>query len=1256
MGRELYAGEPVFRAQIDRCAKLLRPHLGLDLRAVLYPPAEAGAAPLTRTSTALPALFAFEYALAQLWMAWGIQPQALLGHSLGEYVAACLAGVFSLEDALALVALRGRLFEQLPAGAMLSLPLAEAEVAPLLGGRLSIAATNAPEQCVVSGPAAAIDELAAALDARGQPFRRIPIDVAAHSVMVEPILGEFRAFVSRLRLRPPQIACVSNLTGGWLTPEDATDPEYWVRHLRHTVRFASGLATLLGDADRVLLEVGPGQALAGLARRSPARTTQVVLASLPREHAGERAGVLAALGQLWLAGLAPDWAGVHNGQRRRVALPTYPFERQRFWIDPPAAGATAAPAPRPKADIADWFAAPSWRRALPPEPIAHDERGWLIVGDDGGLGQQLADRLAQAGHACAVARPGAAFAQSGPQAYTLDPRDPAQYHALLGALRAAGGLPGTIVHMCSLAAGQAHALELGFYSLLWLAQALGDQPSAGPLRLVVVSNQLHEVTGDELLLPEQAALLGPCQAIPLEYPQIACWSVDVELFEPGDQRRERLLDQLVAELAGRSSDAPVAYRGAQRGVRALEPLRIGPAPLPNSRLRERGVYLITGGLGAIGLALAEELARAVQARLVLLGRTGLPERDAWDGWLASHAGDDPTSQAIGRVRAIEALGAEVLPLRADVTDPAQLHAAVAAAEAHFGAIHGVVHAAGVPGGGMIQLKTRAAAERVLAPKLAGLRALEAALAGARLDFLLLCASTIGVTGGLGQADYSGANAFLDAFAHDYARRGGFAVSIDWSGWREAGMAANTAGLRARHAAPEPLAARPLIAGCLSKTAERAVYQLDLRADEQWLLAEHMVAGVPTLPGTAFLELARAAFEQFAGPGPVELRDVVFLAPLMVPPGERSEAQVVVERAGAGYDFRVVSQAGGRQHEHARGTLAPAAGQPARVDLAALRGTLAPAEPRPAAGADPAALVYWGPRWQSLREVYAGGETALARLELPAAFQADLAHFPLHPALLDVATAFGHQAAGAGLYLPLMYGSVTVRRPLAGQVYSLARYRQAGADDTLTFDVQLLDEHGDELVGIAGFSLRRVDPAALGVSRPAGLAEGMAHEQGVEAFRRILAGCPTPQVVVSPTGVPELVAQARAITQASVLGEIEQSRRGLPAHPRPRMHTAYAAPSTPIEQTIAAIWQAVFGIEQIGVHDNFYELGGDSLLATQAVFRLREAFELDLPLRSLFETPTVAGLAEAIELALLAAASPDELAQALDELELSDGRS
>ncbi|HEX3941159.1 MAG TPA: aminotransferase class III-fold pyridoxal phosphate-dependent enzyme, partial [Acidobacteriaceae bacterium] len=357
MAYGLYRDEPVFREWMDRCDAILRPMLGESLLAVLYPEAtrsgngaSAGeiavlASRLNQTDYAQPAIFAVEYSLAQLWISWGIRPAAMVGHSIGEFAAATLAGVLSLEDALRLVAARGRIMQELPAGgAMLAVRAEEETVVPLLGAKLDLAAVNGPRLMVVSGPEAEIAALVERLDAMQIQSRRLITSHAFHSRLVEPALAAFAAQVSAVQFGAPAIPYVSTLTGQWVTAEELSQTAYWTRQMREPVRFGRAIEELLRTPQRILLEVGAGETAAQMMRQTalasaPQPSAPVIVSSLASRRDGigdDTQSMLSTLARLWLAGVDPDWTALHGEARRRVLLPTYPFERKRYWAEPPA--------------------------------------------------------------------------------------------------------------------------------------------------------------------------------------------------------------------------------------------------------------------------------------------------------------------------------------------------------------------------------------------------------------------------------------------------------------------------------------------------------------------------------------------------------------------------------------------------------------------------------------------------------------------------------------------------------------------------------------------------------------------------------------------------------------------------------------------------------------------------------------------------------------------------------------------------------
>ncbi|HET7286893.1 MAG TPA: acyltransferase domain-containing protein, partial [Pyrinomonadaceae bacterium] len=487
-----------FREQLDLCAEKLIPHLDLDLREVLYPSAagEADATQLlTQTYITQPALFSIEYALAQLWMSWGVIPSAMIGHSIGEYVAACLSKVLSLEDALALVAMRGQLMQSLPSGAMLAVMLSENETRGLLRNGLSVAAINGPKNCVVSGAHESIQQLHEQLKQRDIHSQLLHTSHAFHSEMMEPMLAPFTERTRQVKLSAPSIPFISNVTGAWITANQTTDATYWSRHVRQTVRFADGLAELLKDSERILLEVGPGQTLNALTRQHGGQLgNQVVISSLPRPRDGksDTEFLLTSVARFWLAGGEIDWQQFYvNEQRHRIPLPTYPFERQRFYIEAGESKPSDTRVHRSldhKTDIAEWFYLPSWKRVdllrlTKTEKRPKENSGWLIFCDANGVGGALIKQLRERGEEVVAVYAREQLRRIDVLDYTIDPRDKGHYEALLKELTSQGMALPRIVHLWSLStagnnldvASFEQTQELGLYSLLLLTQALAER-------------------------------------------------------------------------------------------------------------------------------------------------------------------------------------------------------------------------------------------------------------------------------------------------------------------------------------------------------------------------------------------------------------------------------------------------------------------------------------------------------------------------------------------------------------------------------------------------------------------------------------------------------------------------------------------------------------------------------------------------------------------------------------------------------------
>ena len=809
MGAGLYQSEPAFKQNIDTCADIIKALTGEDLREVLFPSTETRSAmseALKQTAVAQPALFAIEYSLARLWISWGIQPSAMLGHSIGEYVAACIADVMSLESALMLVTERGRLMQSVAPGSMLAVSLSEAAIKPYLNEGLELAAINGINNCVISGQHPEIQVLLEKLEEQEIGCSLLHTSHAFHSFMMEPIIDSFREKVAATPLQAPKIPFVSNVSGQWITPEEATSPDYWAKHLRQPVRFYQGLETARSQQDFIFLEVGPGNTLTTLGKRHLDQTEGCTfLTSLrhPRENTQDRIHLLSTLGSLWKLGVPIDWNNVYSKEaQKRIHLPTYPFARKRYWIERNSSSATRSLSeemrglPPKNKDVGQWFSVPSWRQ----EPLAQrpktaiDKKTWVIFQDGKGIGNRLQKELKDLGHTVISVSAGAQFKLSADGDIQMNLANTTDYDQLATHLGKYHTGSINFINMACIPATQADDLwsvkrieastERGCASLLFLAQALRVLSGEFTYRIDVITDSMQQAFGQKTRNPECATVLGPVKVIPQESMNLSCRSIDLDLETlPFEQQ----LPSLMNELLWPNDANIILLRHGQRWIETYESITLPSPQDAPIRFKKNGAYLITGGLGRVGLTLAHYLAENYQARLVLLGRTALPPREQWPRLLEKTEATESMRTQITRVIQLEALGSKVLCLAVDVSDETQMSAALVESEKQFQELNGIIHTAGITSGksiftpfdelGVSELESQ------FQPKVHGTLTLYRLLKDRPMDFCLLLSSNASVLGGLGLAAYSAANAFLDTFAQSlHGRTKTPFISSNWDGW------------------------------------------------------------------------------------------------------------------------------------------------------------------------------------------------------------------------------------------------------------------------------------------------------------------------------------------------------------------------------------------------------------------------------------------------------------------------------------------
>jgi len=813
MGRSLYETQPTFREAIDRCGEILRSHLDKPLQSVLYP-AETSEE-LHETAYTQPALFALEYALYTLWQSWGVVPDVVMGHSVGEYVAACVAGVFSLEDGLKLIAERGKLMQALPSdGAMVAVFAAADRVREVIAPypkEIAIAALNAPEMVVISGKKDAIANAIADCKSKRIKAKSLKVSHAFHSPLMEPILADFERVAQTVEFHSPRLQLVSNLTGT-LAGEDIATPAYWCQHIRQPVQFVDSLQTLHKEGCNTFLEIGSKPVLLGMGRHCLPDKGGTWLPSL-RPGQDDWQQILHSLAQLYQVEVTVNWEGFHRHQSyQRIALPTYPFQRQRYWLD--------LPQTRVREKSQDLYAM-QWQLQAGNFDRTQPAGDCLIFCDRDGLGEAIAQQWQ--GGRCILAYPGESYQHKGDGAYVLNPSRPEDFEQLLAEI-------GTeklsaIAHLWSCDDSASQTLSIpdlqasqmrGCGSLLHLVQSLVRNPKIDSTKLWVVTRGSQDVVGEDKLNPIQAPVWGLGKAIALEHPEF--WGGAIDLA-PESRNVEAEATAIVSELRNSQADNWLAFRSDRRYAAQLQ--RKERTRTSEFQLSEKAIYLITGGLGNLGLQTAQWLVEKGAKHLILLGRS------------------TPTAEAKNAISRLQERGAKIRTAQVDITQTANLRNLLEDTE-KMPPLRGIIHAAGVLKDGLLAGQTWEQFAEVMGPKVEGAWNLHRLTASLPLDFFVLFSSAASLLGSPGQGNYAAANAFMDALARDRRRQGLPALSINWGPWAGGGMAEEQAiALRRRGFEPlQPAQGLETLAQLLSgDAAQVGVFNVNWQRLQQQYLSQ-----------------------------------------------------------------------------------------------------------------------------------------------------------------------------------------------------------------------------------------------------------------------------------------------------------------------------------------------------------------------------------------------------------------------------------
>lgn len=787
MGLDLYQGENLFRETVDQCCTILLNEYQLNLKPILYPKNEQikeAQKQLFKTSFTQPALFVIEYALASLLNSWGIKADVYLGHSLGEYVAACLSGVFSLSDALRLVVNRGHLMNKIAPGKMMAVSAKAEKIAAFLPDKVDIAAANSPSSCVISGDSNNLEIAENILQKKGFICRPLQTSHAFHSYTLDPILNDFLSLFENIQLSPPTTPIISNVTGTWLSNKQATCPSYWKQHLRGTVEFSKGICTLQEELSPIFIEMGPGKTLEILTKQHNTFFPCIEAFNTlrhPLEDLNDYSTLLKTLSKLWERGISWNAKAFYQGEKRkRIPLPTYPFDKKLCWISSKKQQAN----PQNNGQIKnpnnkEWIYAPSWKQSLPIKTSSPHNNAWLIFEGKDPLGKDLSNQLIQKKKNVFRISIGDTYEKISSHNFRINPHFVDDYAKLVSTLCENKHLKYHIVHtwLCdtydNLSFEQSQ--NLGHLSILFLIQNFIKCEVQQIEKISVVGKNLIALNKNEIASPYKATALAASKVIPQEYPHIRCQCIDIDSY---------IQEDLLRELCTKNIEELVIYRRGSRWIQHFEPLHIENEENPKT-LVDRGIYIIVGGLGNIGLVYAKYLAKEKNTHIIFVSRSAFPQRALWNDFLKNHHKEDITSLKINQLLEIEKSASSIDFIQGDIISLESMTAVFQKVMQKHGRVDGLFHAAGVKSDQHYQTIPQITLryfQELFSSKHRGLEVLDEILQIFDIPYCGVLSSISSVLGGLGLYVYSAIHLFIDSFIENKNQKNKRWFAINWEAW------------------------------------------------------------------------------------------------------------------------------------------------------------------------------------------------------------------------------------------------------------------------------------------------------------------------------------------------------------------------------------------------------------------------------------------------------------------------------------------
>ncbi|ELR72270.1 Malonyl CoA-acyl carrier protein transacylase [Fulvivirga imtechensis AK7] len=1277
MGRGLYEQCKPFRRALDQCFEIYAQITNEDLREIVFGDLREEGSTINETKNVQPLIFSFEFALARVLMEAGIKPDYMIGHSIGEYTAACISGVLSLQDAMKLVIKRGELIQSLPKGSMMAIMMEPEDLKPILSRDISIAAINSTGITVVSGEDKAIDELDTTLKRQGVEGRKLHTSHAFHSHMMDPAIDKFEQMFKEVDINEPQIGYMSNLTGKPIQGEEIKKPSYWSAHLRNTVLFKDNIENLPDKGNSIFIEVGPGNVLSSFVKRFSSESRNYAIYNTirhPQEKVSDTEVFYNVLGKIWQKGLAVNWNKVFdNSARRKVSVPVYPFERKKHWVKGNvyqiAQGAADGTVKYKDSEMLynRRLYRPTWvETALEPQTLDTNSKSWIVFAEDGDLvSQHILTQTKELSKYALIVNNGDEYKRL-KNGYVINHENKHDYKQLFNELKAGiNDKEINILHFWSLnfdseldihSSKSREFQAKGLISILFIVQTISAIFPKNKVNIKIFTNNIHHISYKDILNPLNATVLGAITTVPLEYKNIDLWGLDLDLKHL--ERPVLANDAINAMITHNSNDKILALRNDKLFTRTFESMPFKYELELQNIIKDNGVYLVTGGLGGIGVELATYLSKTAKVKLALTGRSEFPDRNKWDKLVKSGGN---IADRIRRIQEIESNGAEVMLVKADVADKSSMESCVNQVQAKFGPVNGVLHCAGVAGGNIIPTLEPNLIYDTMNSKVFGTLILDELLqqGNNNLDFMVLCSSISSITGTFGQMSYTASNSFLDAYTHYKNAQGKRnVICFNWDIWQEVGMATKAMKELNREddirVEPGDLLEHPLFVGQANMEQKR-VYLSHLSPQLHWMIDEHRILNQPVLPGATYVEmLGFIASNEFATKQ-FKIHNLNLYTPFVVDENTEKSLYTVLKEESGVYHFSIRQKYNSEKDGLcAKGTL-EALGLEKR-DTVNIAQILQRCNAQTIDNAKnelnkDTSFLELGKRWTCLKSIHLGEEEGVAAIEMPDEYSDDFTDYNYHPAMLDIA--FNYFAAwkiGQNEYLPFSFKNMKVYKAIPQKLYSYVKQNGnlQGLKETISFNVNLVDEFGELIISIEEYILKKVYSDTVkgggGIgklydqkredSKDALLEEGIKSEEGTKIFDTILSNylltgsSDYSQVVVSNNDLRAIL-ESGEDTDAYSYFKSNKSDNDQPFTGRPELSELYEAPINDRQEKLCEFFQNYLRIDKVGVNDNFFELGISSLDVAEIKIGIEEGFQIELPVAVIFENPNIKALANFI---------------------------